>query len=41
MTEGMEPLRADGRRARSVHAVSQPSHVDVNGLLIRPTHQEL
>lgn len=41
MMNEMEPLRPEDV-ARSIRfAVSQPSHVDINELLIRPTRQEL
>lgn len=41
MMNEMEPLRPEDI-ARSIRfAVSQPSHVDINELLIRPTQQEL
>ncbi len=41
MMNEMEPLRPEDI-ARSIRfAVSQPSHVDINELLIRPTRQEL
>lgn len=41
MTEGMEPLQAEDIARAIRYAVSQPTHVDVNELLIRPTRQEL
>ncbi|ADJ15192.1 SDR family NAD(P)-dependent oxidoreductase [Halalkalicoccus jeotgali] len=41
MMDEMEPLRPEDI-ARSIRfAVTQPSHVDINELLIRPTRQEL
>lgn len=41
MMDEMEPLRPDDIARAIRYAVSQPTHVDVNELLIRPTRQEL
>jgi NADP-dependent 3-hydroxy acid dehydrogenase YdfG len=36
----LEPLRADDVAAAVAYAVTQPGHVSVNELIIRPTGQE-
>lgn len=41
MVEGMEPLEADDIARTIRYAVTQPSHVNVNEIAIRPTQQEL
>ena len=38
--EGMRPLQAEDIAAAVLYAVSQPAHVSVNEILIRPTDQE-
>lgn len=41
MAEEIEPLQPEDIARAIRYAVTQPSHVDVNELLIRPTRQEL
>ena len=41
MVEGMEPLEADDIARTIRYAVTQPAHVNVNEIAIRPTQQEL
>ena len=38
---GMRPLQADDIASAVVYAVTQPSHVSINEIMIRPTDQEL
>lgn len=41
MMESMAPLTGEDIARSIVYAVTQPAHVDVNEILIRPTEQEL
>lgn len=40
MTRGMQPLQSDDIARTILYAVSQPQHVNVNEILIRPLQQE-